>query len=89
MELSKGGARAIMIWLFFIVIVFVIILGYTTMSRVYTSGMWEDIENISEFSESTDATTVSTMNKGVWQYFPYIALLAFLLWALFASGGGA
>ena len=84
---NKGGARAIIIWLFFLVFMFVIVLGYTTMSRVLTGGVWEDVKNISDVDESTDASTVISTNEGVWQYFPYFALLAFLLWAIFASGG--
>ena len=81
----KGQAGAIIVWLTFAVIVFVLILGYTTMSRIYTSGMWEDVEEIAEINESTSAQDISTTNKGVFQYWPYVALLAFLLWALFAS----
>lgn len=85
----KGSAsQAIVIWLFFLVIAFVIVLGYTTMSRVLTSGIIEDVEQISDINESSSATGVISANKGVWTYWPYFALIAFLLWAIFASGGG-
>lgn len=83
----KGSARAIVIWLFCMVIIFVIVLGYTTMSRVMTGGMWEDVKNISDVNESSDASSVISTNEGVWQFFPYVALLAIILWAIFASGG--
>ena len=84
----KGQAQAIIIWLSLIVIIFVIILGYTTMSKVMTSGIVEDIQNISEINESSDAGTVITGVKNVWIYFLFFALLAFILWGIFASGRG-
>lgn len=56
------------------------------MSRVLTGGIWEDVKNITEVNESSDASGVITTNEGVWQFWPYFALLAFLLWAIFASG---
>ena len=82
-----ADAQVIIVWLSLIVILFVLILGYTTMSRVYTSGIVEDIENITEVNESTDGSSVINGTKTVWQYFLYIAFLAFILWAVFASGG--
>lgn len=85
--MNKGSARAIVIWLFITVVIFVIILGYTTMSRVMTGGIWEDVKNITEINGSSDASSVITTNEGVWQFWPYFALLAFILWAIFASGG--
>lgn len=84
----KGQVGAIVIWLSLIVIIFVIVLGYTTMSRVMTSGIVEDIENITEVNQSTDASTVVTNVKNVWIYFLFFALLAFILWGIFASGRG-
>ena len=82
-----ADAQVIIVWLSLIVILFVLILGYTTMSRVYTSGIVEDIENITEVNESTDESSVINGTKTVWQYFLYIVFLAFILWAVFASGG--
>lgn len=80
-------AAAIILWVSLIMIIFIIILGYTTMSRVYTSGIWEDIENISDVNESEDATSVLSMNQTIWQYWPYLALLAFLMFGVVAMGG--
>jgi len=82
----KGQAQAIVVWLFILVMLFVMILGYTAMSKVMTSGIVEDIENISDISDSSDATGIISGTKTVWQYFLYVFLLAILLWGIFASG---
>lgn len=84
-----SSAQAILVWIFAIVILFVLILGYTTMSRVLTGGIMEDVENMTEVNQSADATSVLSGQKTVWQYWIYFAILAFLLWAVFASGGGS
>lgn len=80
-------AAPIIIWISLLVIIFIIVLGYTTMSKVMTSGIWEDVQNISEINESADATSVVSTNETVWQFWPYFALLAFLLFGIFAMGG--
>lgn len=84
----KGQVGAIVIWLSLIVIIFAVVLGYTTMSRVMTSGIVEDIEAIDDVSASADATAVINNTKNVWIYFLFFTLLALVLWGIFASGGG-
>jgi len=56
------------------------------MSKVMTSGIVEDIENMTDINASSDATGIISGTKTVWQYFLYVFLLAILLWGIFASG---
>lgn len=68
------------------VILFAVILVYSSMSKIMTSGIVEDIENLTDVNASSDATTIISGTKTVWQYFLYVFLLAILLWGIFASG---
>lgn len=79
------SAYGIIVWLMIIVFVFVIILGYSTVSRIVASDSWEDIKGMG-INESTDATETISTTETVWQYFPYVAVLALVTFGIFALG---
>jgi len=81
------SVQAIVLWLGFLVVAFVLILGYSTMSNIMTSGVVEDIENITDINASTDATGIISAQKTVWQYWLLFALLVFILFVMFMGKG--